>query len=94
MEFEWDSEKAASNERKHGVTFDDARAVFDCDPLVEASPRSHTDEHRFTAIGELPTGVNLIVTVVFTPRLHRIRIISARPASREERNRYHAHRQD
>ena len=84
LRFEWDDAKAAANARKHGVTFDAARAVFD-DPraLIEVA---HTgDEPRDSTIGM--TGSNVLL-VVSTDRNDRIRIISARRATRHEQDRY------
>lgn len=83
--FEWDDAKAASNEAKHGVTFDEARMVFD-DPLaVEETDDAH-DELRSVTIGMGSKGRLLVV--VSTEREGRTRIISAREAERPERRRY------
>ena len=53
MKFEWDEEKAAANFAKHGVSFEEAQAVFD-DPLnVDFYDPDHSDdEHRYIIIGE------------------------------------------
>lgn len=53
MIYEWDADKAAADERKHGVTFDEAQTVF-LDPLAETfdDPDHSTDERRFITIGQ------------------------------------------
>lgn len=87
MEFEWDREKAAENERKHGVSFDEASTAFG-DPLslTISDPDHSDDEERFLLLGESYSG--RLVVVVHTERLERIRIISARLATGRERRPY------
>ncbi|MBE9008713.1 BrnT family toxin [Pseudanabaenaceae cyanobacterium LEGE 13415] len=87
MRFEWDDNKAASNELKHGITFEEAITVF-ADPYLlftEDSQHSHEEEREW-AIGEAENG--LIVVVVFTMRGERLRIISARKATKRECQKY------
>jgi uncharacterized protein len=86
-EFEWDDGKAAANERKHGVTFEEARDVFR-DPLaIELlDDREAYGEDRFVLIGMTQSRV-LVVVYVF--REQRNRIISARRAEPNERRAYH-----
>ncbi|MGP9822630.1 BrnT family toxin [Salinarimonas sp. NSM] len=81
--FEWDDAKAASNEAKHGVSFDDAIEVFD-DPARIEKPddRKRYGEERLITFGVVD-GVPLCV--VYTVRGNVRRIISARAASRSER---------
>jgi uncharacterized DUF497 family protein len=92
--FEWDEAKARSNERKHGVNFEDAMLVFS-DPfaLVEQD-RIEGDELRWQAIGLVGEVVMLLVahTVRQEGRAEVIRIISARRAERKERKRYDENR--
>jgi len=85
MEFEWDPAKAASNSAKHGVDFPTATKVFD-DPsiLLSLDPRAR-GEPRYQAIGSV-SGVVLFVS--YTMRGEVCRIISARRASRRERQSY------
>ena len=83
--FEWDDVKAASNARKHGVTFDEAREVFD-DPNAMEEPDDDPDEERWRTTGLTRTAV---LIVIFTERVSRIRIISAREADRYEQDAYH-----
>lgn len=88
MEFEWDQDKAARNEKKHGITFVEATTVFS-DPLelTISDPDHSTGEYRFLSIGRSNLG-NLLV-VSYTERFqNHIRIISARKATRHEQN-YH-----
>lgn len=85
MDYEWDAVKAASNARKHGIQFADAVAVF-FDPMAITIKDEDPDEERFVTIG---TDFLLrVVVVVYTWRDDTIRIISARKASRAEREDY------
>ena len=83
LTFEWDDAKAESNRRKHGVAFEEAATVFG-DPLALTieDPAHSLGEARFVQIGE--SARRRLVVVVFTERAGRIRIISARPATRRE----------
>jgi uncharacterized DUF497 family protein len=87
VEFEWDGAKAASNRSKHGVGFEEALTVFD-DPLAAIfDDEEHSDrEPREIIIGHSDQGQLLVV--IFTEGSGRVRIISARPATRRERNDY------
>ncbi|HEU4430674.1 MAG TPA: BrnT family toxin [Myxococcota bacterium] len=82
--FEWDAAKAVSNIRKHGVTFEEAVTAFG-DPLSRtvSDPDHSEEEDRFILIGR-SRGDRLVV-VVQTERADRIRIISARLASKREK---------
>jgi len=84
MKFEWDSEKAASNIQKHGISFDEAVTVFK-DPLAFIfDDITHSEhEHREIIIGT--SALRRIILVCFVERLESVvRIISARPATRQE----------
>ena len=87
MEFEWDEAKATSNEQKHGVSLSEAMTVFG-DPLslTGYDPDHSDDEDRFITMGLSTVGRLLIVS--HTDRGDKIRIISAREASRAERKDY------
>ena len=89
MEFEWDRNKAAANLSKHGVPFDEAKTIFD-DPLyVDFYDPDHSyDEHRYIIIGQSQRGRLLVVS--YTERENVIRLISARKATRREREAYEA----
>jgi len=88
--FEWDPDKAAANERKHGIAFEIAVLAF-ADPfaLIEQD-RIEGGEYRWQTLG-MVQGV-LLLLVAHTVRdeddAEVIRIISARPATRSERRRY------
>ena len=85
--FEWDPAKAASNLRKHGVSFEEATTAFG-DPLsLQLSDPSHSArEERFLVLG-VSAQARLLV-VAYADRGPLTRIISARLASRRERRRY------
>lgn len=87
MKFEWDENKAAVNLSKHGISFEEARTVFD-DPLsVDFYDPDHSDEEeRYIIVGESQQGNLLIVS--YTERADFIRLISARKVTRVEREVY------
>lgn len=88
MRFEWDPAKATSNIRKHGVSFDEAVTVFK-DPLAFIfDDETHSEqEHREIIIGA--SALRRMILVCFVERLENIvRIISARPATRQEIKNY------
>ncbi|MFB3920762.1 MAG: BrnT family toxin [Terriglobia bacterium] len=88
IRFEWDERKAAQNQRKHGVSFDEATTVFS-DPLSATIPdplHSPHGEERFVTMG-LSAKQNLLV-VVHLDSGETIRIISARRTTRRERRNY------
>ena len=87
MRFEWDSEKATENLRKHRVSFDEATTVF-FDPLsmTVPDPDHSIGERRFITMGASSGGRLLVVA--HTDSGSTLRIISARSASASERERY------
>ena len=87
LHFEWDKRKAVSNLRAHGVSFREATTVFG-DPLsiTISDPDHSTAEMRFVDIGRSHRGRLLVVS--YTERGIRIRLISARLATRKERRQY------
>ena len=84
LEFQWDEDKAATNKKKHRVSFDEASTVFS-DPLAAIfEDAAHSaEEQREIMIGYSARG-NLLL-VAFTERGETIRIISARRATKRER---------
>lgn len=86
-QFEWDLKKAAANLRKHGVSFDEAITSFR-DPLsiLLEDPDHSMDEHRYVLLGE--SIKRRLLVVAFADWFSRIRIISARLASKRERHDY------
>jgi uncharacterized DUF497 family protein len=88
MEIEFDPEKAALNLRKHRVSFAHAEQALR-DPLgITIEDPDSEGEARFITLGA--DSVGRILVVVHTPRDDRVRIISARKASRNEASNYHA----
>ena len=87
MQFEWDAEKAASNLKKHGVSFQEAATAFG-DPLSATveDPDHSEDEDRYVLLGQTYQG--RLIVVVHTDREETVRIISARLASARERKSY------
>ena len=87
LRFEWDPRKAASNLRKHGVSFEEASTVFS-DPLslTIADPDHSDDEERWMILGQ-SNRLRLLV-VAHTDDGNTVRIISARLAEPRERRRY------
>ena len=83
--FEWDERKARTNFRRHRVDFADAATVFE-DVRAVTVVDEDTDEERYAAIGTDGLGSELVV--IYTVRGERIRIISARRATRRERAQY------
>jgi uncharacterized protein len=85
--FEWDPRKDSANQRKHGVSFAEASTVFG-DPLsvTVADPDSVIDEERFVIVGM--SSQRTLLIVVHTIRYERIRLISARPATKHEKRNY------
>ena len=86
--FEWDNRKERHNIRKHdGVTFHEASTVF-LDPLTMTfyDPDHSQDEERLITLGMAKTGKILFVS--HTEADNKIRIISAREATRQERRSY------
>ena len=87
MEFEWDDDKAESNERKHNVSFPEAQTVFADRLSLTGYDPDHSDvEDRYITMGTSLEGRLLVVS--HTDRENRVRIISAREASRRERKDY------
>lgn len=87
MEFEWDPKKAEANKRKHGIGFHEAATIFG-DPLAItfADPDHSLDKVRYLTFGL--SRFNQMVVVSHTQRGEKLRIISARLMTRQERNLY------
>ena len=89
MEFECDDEKNRTNIAKHGISFEEAAAIFDYPTYEMVDSRVDYGETRYIAIGRNQYFV--IFTVVYTERGEAIRIISARRANQKERKLYYDH---
>ena len=89
LDFEWDDRKARANRRKHGVSFEEAASAFaDAHGALIGDPDHLEDEDRFILLG-LSSALRLLVVVhCYRESDDRIRIISARRASRAERLQY------
>ncbi len=87
MEFEWNSDKADKNLKKHSVSFQEAATVFgDALSLTFPDPDHSIGESRYVTIGLSRYGRLLVVS--HTDRDERIRIIIAREATRQEQRFY------
>lgn len=85
MNFDYDPNKSQANKEKHGVNFEDAKAIWQDANAITGEAKIVEGEPRWFRIGKL---ITVIFTVIYTERSEVIRIISARPASREERAKY------
>ena len=90
VEFEWDEAKNRANQRKHGLSFEDARRLLESNEGLESLDEEHSvTEERIMVLGEID---GVLASVVYTEREEgRVRIISARPADRREKLRYRQH---
>jgi uncharacterized protein len=93
-EFEWDDAKAESNLAKHGVDFVEAMSVL-LDPLAMTrfDDEHSADEERWISLGRAANGQLFLVVHTFNttgPNTALVRLISARPATRREREQYEA----
>ena len=87
VRFVWDPEKNESNFRKHGVRFEEAKAVFEAPDLVEILDEEHSEaEERFWAMAVLEKGLTV---VVYAEQVDdAIRLISARRGTRGETRKF------
>ncbi len=89
-DFEWDEAKNLSNQKKHGISFEDAARVFN-DPLMLLVPDGYDGgEERWRAYGQIGGVAIIMAAHTYRPKNGReiIRIISARLATRYERQKY------
>lgn len=89
MEYEWDPAKSEANLNKHGISFDEARYIFDGPILTRIDDREDYGEIRNISLGTISADAALVV--VHTERGNRVRLISARKASRTEWEVYRDH---
>ena len=86
-EFEWDEEKAKINFKKHGVSFDEAATIFNDIKIATISDPDHSEaEERYVSIGK--SIIMRLLSVIHTYREERIRLISARKATKAEKKTY------
>ena len=89
LQFVWDSRKAKSNAKKHGVTFEEAETVFfDESALLLADPDHSEEEDRFILLGSSARLRLLVVCHCYRESESTIRLFSARKADRDERRQY------
>ncbi len=90
--FEWDENKAAANERKHGIAFEVASTIFRDPQLLSTPDLEHSVmEDRWFSVGWAANGAILSVVYLWAnsmPNTTEIRLISARPATQAEIRRY------
>lgn len=89
MKFEWDESKNQENIRKHGISFERAKTIFDGVVLTKIDNRYDYEEVREISYG-LMEGV-VVVVVVHTERSGKIRLISARKATKKERRNFYVY---
>jgi uncharacterized DUF497 family protein len=91
VDFEWDDSKDLSNQQKHGLSFTDARELFESGAdYLEIFDAEHSEfEDRFIAIGPIARG--LVVVVYTEPEEDIIRIIGTRLANKREQDLYRSH---
>jgi uncharacterized DUF497 family protein len=89
MTIEWDSTKAQSNRKKHGISFPDAAEVL-YDEFAITIEDTSSSEQRHVTIGQDALG--RILVIVYTWRGDKIRLISARKATARERAQYEERR--
>ena len=89
MKFEWDENKNKINQRKHGISFDEVTSVFrDAFAIVFDDPDHSENEERFLIIGTSDKRGICLVSHCYRGQDQVIRIISARKATKIERNIY------
>ncbi len=89
LRFVWDPRKAKENDRKHGVTFEEAEGVFlDEQALLLGDPDHSDEEDRFILLGLSARLQILVVCHCYRESDSEIRLISARKADRHERKEY------
>ncbi len=87
LEFEWDADKAERNVEKHRVSFEEAATVFDDPMFITFVDDEHSiDEERYITIGLSSRG--RLLMLAHADRIDRIRIISARQATKKEEQFY------
>jgi uncharacterized DUF497 family protein len=95
MRFEWDPAKAASNAKKHKVTFELAKSVFYDDFAVQFFDEEHSsDEDRFLLLGMSSDARLLLVCHCEMEEANVIRILSARKATQSEAQYYRGERHE
>lgn len=89
MKYEWDPQKAKTNIKKHGISFEDAKQALTCEVVVVLKEDSDSGEERYVYLG-MCKKLNVLVVVVAYPEDNITRIISARKANKKEIKFYEA----
>lgn len=91
MKVAWDETKNLANQRKHGISFEEAAELFaSASDYLEIFDEAHSEsEDRFIAIGPIPSGLVLVVWTAIEDEI--LRIISARWANAREQALYHSY---
>jgi uncharacterized DUF497 family protein len=89
-DFEWDEEKSRATFTRRGIDFETAALVFDGECVQWCGLRREYGEPRYLITGEAD---GIILTVAWTPRGNRRRVITAWPATNREERAYHEHRE-
>lgn len=87
MRFEWDDNKENLNIKKHKISFEDAKSALTCGLVIALREEIHHDEQRYVFLG-ICKRLNILVVVVAYPDDMVTRIISARKATKTERQYY------
>ena len=89
--FDWDEGNILKNENKHNIKWQTIEEVFFNEPLILLEDKKHSSkvECRCAALGKIDDG--RLLSVIFTIRNHKIRVISARMISKKERKFYEEH---
>ncbi len=92
--FEWDATKAASNQRKHGISFDLAATVFRDPSMISIPDEENSEtEERWITMGQAENSRLLLVIHTYleiSANAANVRMISARPATKHEQRQYEA----
>jgi len=85
--FDWDNGNILKNEIKHNLKWQTIEEIFFNEPLLLLEDHKHSNEEcRCAALGHTDNG--MLITVIFTKRKNKIRVISARAMSKKERSFY------
>jgi uncharacterized protein len=87
VDFEFDPQKSQSNKVKHGIDFEEAKALWN-DPNAIEIELQYPDENRRARIGKQFQGSTELWTAIFTLRVEKIRLISVRRARTKEKQQY------
>lgn len=91
IDFTWDEKKDRKNQKKHGISFEEAKSVFYDENAVLRDDLEHSDdEERFLILGFSEKANMLVVSHCYRQAGDVVRIISARKATKNEKKQYNA----